>query len=56
MSPEELQPAEEEISITEKSGESAVAQEEPEKAAPKPKMSGKMMSFDDESTDDDDLF
>ena len=56
MSPEELQPAEEEISITEKSGESAVAQEEPEKAAPKPKKSGKMMSFDDESTDDDDLF
>jgi deoxyribonuclease-4 len=57
MSPEELHPVEEEESpTTEDSGESSVAQAEPEKAAPKPKKSGKMMSFDDDSTDDDDLF
>ena len=56
MSIEELQPAEGEAPITESAGESAVPQKEPEKAVSKPKKSGKMMSFDDESTDDDDLF
>ena len=57
MAPEDLRPREEsQPSINEADTETAVAQKEAEKPASKPKKSGKMMSFDDEPTDDDDLF
>tara|TARA_B100000609_G_C17050384_1_gene348699 strand:- start:198 stop:704 length:507 start_codon:yes stop_codon:yes gene_type:complete len=57
MAPEDLRPREEsQPSISKADAGNAVAQKEEEKPASKPKKSGKMMSFDDDPIDDDDLF